>query len=258
MSRPGAGRGKGSKSGRWPGTQLELLATIVAKREEVQGTKAPIVALANIPTFLWLGWGEGYVRIRQVRRAVGTWAEFYQHLRGGCGRASTETARLAKMIKGPGARRADISAFANELAKLAISKQLEVTRKLLTLGDKVIDPEDLGREFGAPGASVDAKTLLTGVVVLQYASEHAVDDRLADLRSSTEYWFTDWYYRQARQRWFESHYFYQHMQPLLRVVGPAELYRPRTLEDAGNDACRDVVMLMGLGDPRMPTLPLTD
>lgn len=250
-SRPGAGRGKGSQGGRWPRAQLELLAIIVAKREQVPDRGA-IVALANIPTFLWLGWGEEYAPIRQVRRCVGTWAEFYQHRLGEIGRMKTETGRLARSIKAPSARRTDITAFARALANTSVSKRVELARDLLGLGDRVIDPENVGREFGAPGASLDSEKLLNSLVSMQYATEHAARDRLADLRGSTKHWFTDLHYRQGRQAWFEGHYEYQLRQPLLRAAGPADMYKALTLDDVGNNACRDVLMLIGFVDPRVP------
>lgn len=251
-SRPGAGRGKGSHGGRWPGTQVELLATIAGKRAEVGDIRRAVGALANIPVFIWLGWGEEYVPIRQVRRAVGTWAAGYQQTRGEIGRTTSDTSRLANMFKAPGAKRADVTAFAKALADMSVSKRLEVARELFDLGDKVIDPYDVGREFGAPGASIDVHGVVAAFIVLQYASDHAAQDRLADLRGATKFWFDDSHYRKARQHWLESHYEYQHMQPLLRVAGPAGIYEPLTLDDIANSACRNVLNLMGLTDPRTP------
>jgi hypothetical protein len=251
-ARPGAGRGKGSHGGRWPGTQVELLASLVAKREEVGDHRGAIGILANIPTFLWLGWGEEYAPLRQVRRAVGTWAENYQRHRGGAVRTGSETRKLARLVKGPGARQEDTTAFADGLAQMSISKRLEVAQDLLDLGEKVIDPTNVGREFGAPGASLDAEKLVAMFIVLQYGSEHATKDRLNDLKGSTKFWFTDDQYQQARRRWNETNYEYQLMQPLLRVAGPESVYKPLTTDDLANNACRNVINLMALSDPRVP------
>lgn len=261
ITHSGAGRGKGTQRGRWPRTQFELLAILVAKREEVE--RGAVVALTNAPTLLWLGWGEKYVPIRQVRRAVGTWGQNYQNRSGRVEKVSKEATRLARELKGPGARREDIRHLGDALSAMVVSKQPNPKVKvddrgktvevdLLDIADKVIDPEGNKREFGAPGASVNSTKLHTGIVAMQYASAHASQDLLRDLRGSSDFWFTDAHYRQARQRWFTSHYEYQHMQPLLRVAGPPDLYKPLTLDDVGNNACRDVLMLLGLGDPRMP------
>jgi hypothetical protein len=250
--RPGAGKGRGSHEGRWPGTQVELLALLVAKREEVGDHRGVIGILANIPVFFWLEWGEDYAPLRQVRRAVGTWSEQYQRHRGEWGRTSTETARVARMVKGPGARRSDITAFAQALAELSVSKRLQVARDVLDLGDMVIDPGNDGREFGAPGASIDAEALLTMFMVLQWGTENAASDRLKDLKGSTRFHFTDDDYHVARVRWAKSTADYQHMQPFFKESSAADIYQPLTADDLANTACRTVVNLMALTDARMP------
>lgn len=252
VSRPGAGQGKGSKGGRWPGTQVELLATMVAKRQEAGEFRSAIGALANIPVFLWLGWGEEYAPIRQVRRAVGTWAEGYQQNRGQIGKAASETARLARKVKAPGVRQADVTRYGKALADFTISKSVDAAAELFDLGDKVIDPDNVGRVFGAPGASLDAETMVVAAVVLQRASQWAAKDLRADLRGSSKFWFSDDHYHQVRQRWHQTHYEYQHMQPLLKVAGPADMYQPLTADDLVNNACRTVLNLMALVDPRTP------
>ncbi|MCU4187217.1 hypothetical protein K6U06_22840 [Acidiferrimicrobium sp. IK] len=84
------------------------------------------------------------------------------------------------------------------------------------------------------------------------ASQWAAKDLRADLRGSSKVWISDDHYRQVRQRWHQTHYEYQRMQPLLRVAGPADIYQPLTADHMANNACRMVLNLMALVDPRTP------
>jgi hypothetical protein len=68
-SKPGAGRGSGSKPGTWSENQKELFLTVWRKR--VEGS---IRNLCNIPVYLWLFWGDHHVPLRQAKRAMATWS----------------------------------------------------------------------------------------------------------------------------------------------------------------------------------------
>jgi hypothetical protein len=68
-----AGRGYGRGVLRtWPEGQLQLWRTLLSQRQ--RGVTRPRT-LANVPVALWLFWGEDYVPLRQVRRALETYAE---------------------------------------------------------------------------------------------------------------------------------------------------------------------------------------
>ncbi|MCU1358018.1 MAG: hypothetical protein JWM89_3436 [Acidimicrobiales bacterium] len=64
------GTGRGSKLAVWSDNQVEMLFSILDKHRTVK--KAP--RLADLPVGAWLGWGEDYVSLVQVRRAMRTWA----------------------------------------------------------------------------------------------------------------------------------------------------------------------------------------
>jgi len=68
--KPGRGRGAGSVPGTWSESQLHLFLNLWRQRPS-----ASIVQLSNIPVYLWLFWGDDYVPLRQVRRAMRTWVE---------------------------------------------------------------------------------------------------------------------------------------------------------------------------------------
>ena len=66
----GLGRGKGTVAA-WPESQHRLFLVLLEKRREVKRT----ATLCNIPVSVWLLWGDEYVRLRQVRRALNTWVD---------------------------------------------------------------------------------------------------------------------------------------------------------------------------------------
>lgn len=67
-AKPGLGRGRGSEPATWSSSQRELFLNLWRQRPS-----ASIVQLSNIPVYLWMFWGDEYVPLRQVRRAMLTW-----------------------------------------------------------------------------------------------------------------------------------------------------------------------------------------
>ncbi len=67
----GRGRGKG-KEYTWPSEQRDLFLALLKHH---QTARRPV--LCNIPVSIWLLWGDAYIPLRQVRRALGTWAAAY-------------------------------------------------------------------------------------------------------------------------------------------------------------------------------------
>jgi hypothetical protein len=68
VKRP-AGKGHGSRPALYPPNQRQLFQTLLLKRSEGSGPKA----LAKIPVAIWMYWGDEWVSLRQVRRAMKTW-----------------------------------------------------------------------------------------------------------------------------------------------------------------------------------------
>lgn len=63
------GKGRGSRPGVYAIEQRKLFLLLLSKREEMPR----LPALALVPLGIWLGWGEEYVPVRQIRRAMRTW-----------------------------------------------------------------------------------------------------------------------------------------------------------------------------------------
>lgn len=64
-----AGKGHGSRPALYSASQRQLFQTLLLKRSEGNGPKA----LAKIPVAIWVYWGDEWVPLRQVRRAMRTW-----------------------------------------------------------------------------------------------------------------------------------------------------------------------------------------
>src|SRR5206468_606477 len=64
-----AGKGHGSRHALYPESQRKLFLTLLHHRAAGNG----IPSLARIPVGIWVYWGDGFVPVRQVRRAMLTW-----------------------------------------------------------------------------------------------------------------------------------------------------------------------------------------
>lgn len=96
--RRGLGRGRGVEA-TWSANQARLLLELL----KAQTSGANIGALCRVPVWLWLRWGDDYVPVRQVRRAMRTWSEFARRP------SWTDADRVARdvveLVKAPGVRR---------------------------------------------------------------------------------------------------------------------------------------------------------
>jgi hypothetical protein len=73
--KPGRGRGAGSDPGTWSDAQVQLFLALWRQRPH-----ASIAELCNFPVYLWLFWGNDYVPLGQVRRAMNTWLARIRHI----------------------------------------------------------------------------------------------------------------------------------------------------------------------------------
>ena len=73
---PGRGRGVGgSHPGTWSYEQLQLFLALWR-----QYPIRAIADLCNVPVFMWMYWGDDYVPLRQVRKAMYTWLARIRHI----------------------------------------------------------------------------------------------------------------------------------------------------------------------------------
>src|SRR5689334_1712348 len=61
----------------WPDNQRDLFLTLLAKRPALKA----VATLATIPVSIWLYWGDEWIGLPQVRRALDTWVGEVAHPR---------------------------------------------------------------------------------------------------------------------------------------------------------------------------------
>ncbi len=227
--RRGAGRGRGSTKGVFSGHQRELFATLLTHRAR----ERRVSALAVIPVALWLYWGEEYVPLRQVRRALVTWlAAYRQPARDRADRLARE---LLAQLDHPDASDTHRRRFTRVVSTAIYRRGLD-EQPLHEALTAVFDPHNEGRRLGPPGATLDPHVVLT--TALAYAT--AVDAVLRDT-------VTDQDFLQARQRHLDGLTAYLHQQPQLAAEAGtlAGMFTGPSFQVLVNSACRHLLTALG-------------
>ena len=116
---PGRGHGSGSV-GWWSHEQLLLLLTCL-NRKQVNRVKSN-APLCDIPVCRWLYWGEtGGVELAQVKRALGTWQQWYHNNSQKERSVRKHLWELVALYSSPHAT--GKREFVNELTTMAITRQ---------------------------------------------------------------------------------------------------------------------------------------
>lgn len=138
----GRGRGKG-KTYLWPENQAQLLRLLLDKRREASRS-----TLCNLPVALWLIWGDAFAPLRQVRRALRTWAKGWTTVSGG--RADQAAQEVLEQFDHPDAKPQDREEVSQLVAKAAYTGEFddEFLAKALA---RIADPNGLGLVRGPLG-----------------------------------------------------------------------------------------------------------
>ncbi len=142
-TRRGLGQGKGTTA-LWPENQLKLLVSILKKQRE--GVRM-IATLCNIPVSIWLWFGDSYVPVRQVRRALATYADTY---RDSSRKKALFTANEILVQYGLDPRRKRVRQFREDLVLYAQRGRLDEdlkTRILQGFAELVPSQPSVGREY---------------------------------------------------------------------------------------------------------------
>lgn len=146
------GRDRGSHPSTWPDEQRQLFFALLALRD--QGAK--IAQLCTVPVWLWLTWGDGYVPLPQLRRAMRTWAKAVGDPPTGRARAGLHA--LLQDWGDPEARRADRRALETAILPMVASGRVD-ERVLRPLVERVFAPAG-ARRRGGPLSAEDYVGLL--------------------------------------------------------------------------------------------------
>jgi hypothetical protein len=224
----GLGRGRGTIA-TWPEDQLQLFLLLLSKRQEIKRT----ATLCNIPVALWLINSDRYAPLRQVRRALATWAAAYTTVKHG--RAERTSLELLDQVAHPEAEDSDRLEFELLITKAAQTGIIDLA-KVESVARKVIDPHRTGISRG-PFGMLDTDALV-----------RTLDFRLTGLANVEA---RDEIYEQARQLYRRTGATDARVRDFR--AAQAALTIPThgattiaTLGDAVNNACLDLITLMGM------------
>jgi hypothetical protein len=155
--RRGRGRGKGV-SATWPEEQRGLLLSLLEHRRSV----SRIGVLCNIPVWTWLYFGDSYVPLRQVRRALGTWGGYTTKVSWSTAKRAAR--QLLDDASHPQAHREDKRALLDAAAPMILHLPQKFDEEtLLPLLERIVDPNGTGLSWTMGGMEVTPGAM-TGIV----------------------------------------------------------------------------------------------
>ena len=159
--------------------------------------RQPSITLASLcclPVSLWLDWGDEYTPLRQVRRALDTYAKS----RGRSQLRGDDLAwDIAQQIADPRAADIDLVNLAAVIAKMNRSGDVTDSARLTELTARVVDPRGEGRQLGVPGLQMGVDTLALMAQWADAARRAVRRDRVVDERNG-RYLVTEAIYNEVR------------------------------------------------------------
>jgi hypothetical protein len=226
--RHGRGRGKGV-SATWSEEQRGLFCSLLDKRRSVN----QVAPLCNIPVWTWLYFGDTYVSLRQVRRALNTWGEQ---------KASWTTAkRTAQQVLGdashPRARFKDKQAFLEAAARMFLHPSRAFDEEVfLPLLKCVFDPKETGLSRTLGGMEFTPEAFIEIMKARMRALNDLAGDRIDD---SLFHW--------ARYTNIVARAGYQWQLAHMTTAGTATGLTLPGIDTIVLTACRDLLTILGLG-----------
>ncbi len=225
-NRTGLGRGKGTASA-WPQEQCDLFRYLLKKRKTVKR----IAPLCNVPAWLWLVWGDGYVPLRQVRRALATWGQVASG--SPWARARRRARRLLSQVVHPAARTNDRKRFVEVLSIMLYGRKFDEGEFSQVL-QRVIDPLRTGQSLGPMAARLTPASLLT-----LFRGRYEALEKLDRLEDS--------HFESARLSYWITRRGYAALQPeLARELEMGHLFKEIGPEEQVDSACLHLTTLLGL------------
>ena len=218
----GLGQGRGSVPGTWPPEQANLFLMLLTKRPEVR----KISTLTNLPVGIWLYWGEPYVGLAQVRRALCTWS----------GRNLQVTGRSARR------------AAADLVADFGLKQGRNRAAFVDFVGQELVanspDWNELKRRLGGLREGEVVHTEQVRVDVSPDAVGDLFSARMRAVRALPD--FPDWAFYWGRHVYLEGRAAYSAATPsLMQHPRFSRLFRDTSLDSIFNAACVDLVTSLG-------------
>jgi len=228
---PGLGRGQGGRAkGTWSEEQAEWFEQVAAGRVN----KVPVPTLCSLPVFAWLVRGEEVVPLKQVRRAMATWAS--ANRRAGWGAARATAREIVAELDHPAASPADRKRLADLVAYSAY--QGHVDENVLLAAQRVFDPDGRGRWRGPSGMELTAEDYVSWV-----SRQLAIRAMLASPRQGDL--ISDEHFRSARLAFGAGLVRYRSAQEA-SIADPtiSDRFPPLAPDDVATTACLGVSMLL--------------
>jgi hypothetical protein len=230
--RRSAGKGHGSRQALYPQSQRQLFLTLLHHRAKGNG----IASLARIPVGIWMYWGDGFVPLRQVRRAMITWVG---DPRSSMRRARETAKELASLLDNPAATRAARRELREALAELAYTGRADIDRlERSVIGVFEAGYGTLHRATGHPEAPV----MVDSVIAILRARLVAIDLVRSDSLSDDDYCA-------ARRRHLATYAEYAAKQHFYALHAPADrlgVFEQVTADSALNDCCSHLLTTIGM------------
>ena len=234
-------RGRGHAQGierTWPEKQLELWLLLLDKRPQVKR----VATLCNIPVSIWLWWGPDHVPLRQVERALLTWACAYEHIPWRRARWTAE--QLVERFVHEEAASVDRERLVDAIARAAYGEAFRAD-VVLSLFQRVFDPKGSGRAIGPAWLHFNAEsfTLITEVRIQAIAA-------LREGKLTAEDF--EWAGREYR---IGSREYDAHMPSLAADQEASDVFLkhtssgvvlPTTFEEIANQACIELLTMLGI------------
>jgi hypothetical protein len=233
--RRGLGRGKGSAKGTWSADQAGLFVDLLMLRQRPDDPVSHVAGLANVPVAGWLWMGDLVVPLRQVRRALATWCGRHRtRKRPATAQTKSVVREIVKQVENPHARKRDREALRQLLTTTLEQRTLDPGGLRASI-ERVFDPHQLGRTLGPPEVPFSAATA-AHLLTAQATGYLALDT------------FTDEEFEHARLIYLAGRREYAVLQPALAANrnGSPLRFEEEPL-DALNNACRNLLLILGLG-----------
>lgn len=226
-----AGKGHGSRAALYPENQRHLFQTLLHHRPQ-----NGIRSLARIPVGIWMYWGEEFVPLRQVRRAMNTWLGDPRVSR----RKADETAReVARLLDNPDATQTSRTHLRRTLSEIAYTGDADF-EQLDNAVRAVFEPgaRRLRRAVGHPAAPLTADGIVDLIRARLHAARRLADDTVDDDE-----------FLKARHAHLVTYAQYAAEQAQYAAAAPndkPDMYEPVTGERALNECCGNLLTALGL------------
>jgi hypothetical protein len=228
------GRGKGSDRALFSSSQRELFNVLIDQRDRTVDGKPAVRRLAtltNVPVWIWLTASDEHVPLRQVRVALRTYVRTYH--RASERRATVSSRELLTRLAHPESTAKDRHAFTRVVSLAAGSGEFDRVA-FLDAARRVSDPHNRGVLVSPDAALLNE---LATEIEARYIGGAVLEE------------FTDTDYERAR--WIRRQTWNDYTGTLRRPTETGDdIYEqlgPPTLEQLVNDACNDLLTLLGMG-----------